>query len=120
MSSSFGFVDSVRTTLSGRLRAVFSKAAGSRAAVGLQDAGGDEGAHRRRRMRRAVGGGRHAVGAAEAGREGADAAQPDVAADVDHAAIGAAKERRRALQAPGEQVLVGRLAEGGAELAAEV
>jgi hypothetical protein len=71
-------------------------------------------------VRGAVGGGGEPVRAAEARRERADAPQSDQEADVRDRAVGVAQERRRALQPAGEEVLVRRLAECPAELAAEV
>jgi hypothetical protein len=73
-----------------------------------------------RRVRGAVGGRGDPVRAAEARRERPDAAQPDQQADVCDRAIGVAEQRRGALQPAGEEVVVGRLAERPAELAAEV
>ena len=63
---------------------------------------------------------RHAEPPAEARRERADAAQSDGEADVRDRSIGGAQERRRALEPAHEEVLVRRLAELAAELAAEV
>src|SRR3954451_12190568 len=71
-------------------------------------------------MRRAVGGGRNAVRVGEAGREGTDALEADREAHVRDGAVRVAQQRRRTLEATGEQVLVRRLAEGTPELAAEV
>src|SRR6185437_13369910 len=56
----------------------------------------------------------------EAGRERADAAQANRHADVRDRVVGVAQERGGPLQAAGQQVLVRRLPEGAAELAAEV
>jgi hypothetical protein len=63
---------------------------------------------------------RHPVGATEARREGAQAPQPDGQADVGDRAVGRAEESRGPLEAPGEQVPVGRLPELAPKLAAEV
>ena len=71
-------------------------------------------------MRRAVGGRRAAVGAGEARRERAEAAQPDVEADVGDRVVGVAQELGRALEPARQQVLVRRRAERAPELAAEV
>src|SRR5919204_5313815 len=99
---------------------VFSKRAELRTAVGAQDAG---------RNARVGGGGRKGgavrgrglpVGAREAGGEGADAPQPDGEADVGDRAVGGTEQRGRPLEAPREQIAVRRLAEGAAELPAEV
>src|SRR5712692_7267616 len=57
---------------------------------------------------------------AEGRGERADAAQADSEADVRDRAVGVAEQRRRALHPAGQEVLVRRLAEGPAELAAEV
>ena len=69
---------------------------------------------------RPVGRGRHAVGAREARGERAQALQPDREADVGHRAVGVAQQRRRPLQAAGQQVHVGRDPERAPELPAEV
>src|SRR5918995_2428517 len=107
-------------TLRGPGRAVFFKCAVLRAA---------EEAHHAGRHQRAVGGGweggavrrgGHAVGALEAGGERADALQADGEADVRDRAIRVPQQRSRPLHPACEQVRVRRLAEGGAELAAEV
>ena len=98
----------------------FSKTAGSRAGVGLEHASRNPNASGRRRVARAVGGGRHPVRPAEARCERPDAAQPDGEADVRDAAVGVPKQRSSALEPAGEEVLVRRLTEGAAELAGEV
>src|SRR5205823_2448479 len=99
---------------------VFSKRAVSRASVRAQQA---------RRDLRVVGCSREqaavcrrgdAVGAGEARGERADALQPDVDADARYRAVRVPQQRGGALEPPGQQVRVGRLAEGAAELAAEV
>src|SRR4051794_8311783 len=72
------------------------------------------------RERCAVGGRRDAVGALEAGRERADALQPDGEAHVGDRAVGGSQQRRGPLHAPREQIGVRRLAECRPELAAEV
>ena len=74
----------------------------------------------RRRERVPIGGRREAEGAAEAGGEGADAPQADREADVGDRAVGVAQQRGGPLEAAGQQVGPGRLAEGFLELAAEV
>lgn len=74
----------------------------------------------RRRMRGAVLRRRHAEGAPEARREGADAAQPDRKADVGDGAVRRTEERRRTLESPLEEIAVRRRTEGATELAAEV
>jgi hypothetical protein len=68
----------------------------------------------------AVRGGRHAVRPPEARREGADALQPHRRAHEGDVAVGVPQERRGALEAARQQVLVRRLAERPPELAAEV
>ena len=73
-----------------------------------------------RREARAVDGGGDAVGPGEAGGERADALQADAEADVGDRAVGHAQQRGGALEPAGQQVLVRRLAERAAELAAEV
>src|SRR5262245_31631329 len=88
--------------------------------VRAQHARRDERERRRRRERVAVGLRRDAVGTREAGRERADAAQTDGEADVGDRAVGGAQQRRGALEPAGQEVLVRRLAERTAELAAEV
>ena len=74
----------------------------------------------RRRELRPVRGGGDAVGAGEARDERAEALQPDREADVGNRAIRGEKQRGCALEPPRQQVLVRRLAERPAELAAEV
>src|SRR4051794_6304740 len=106
--------------LRGGRRPVFSKAAGSRARVGLEDAGRHARPRSRGRELRAVGRGRAAVRPAEARGEAADAAETDGEADVRDAAVGGAQQLRGALEPAREQVLVRRLAERPPELAAEV
>src|SRR5215211_5974800 len=71
-------------------------------------------------MRGAVGGRREAERPPEAGGEGAEAPQADGEADLRYGLVGGAQQRSRALEPACEQVLVRRLAEGAAELAAEV
>ena len=97
-----------------------SKSAVLRAAVETHYAGWHEGAVGRGGEGGSVGRGRHAVGALEAAREGSDALQAHGEADVCDRAIGGPQECRRALHPAREQVGVGRLAEGRAELTAEV
>src|SRR5262245_38350564 len=63
---------------------------------------------------------RHSVGATEARREGADAPQADGEADIGDRTVGRPEKRGGPLEAPGEQVPVGRLAELAPELAAEM
>jgi hypothetical protein len=58
--------------------------------------------------------------APEGGGEGADAAEADGEADLEHPHVGGAQQVARALHAAGEQVLVGGLAEGAPEAPAEV
>jgi hypothetical protein len=72
------------------------------------------------RMGRPVGGRREPEGPAEGRGERPYAAQPDREADVGHGAVGVAQQGSGALHPAGEQVLVRGLAEGPAELAAEV
>ena len=86
----------------------------------MQHAGRDPGPVGRRRMGRTIGEGRAAVRPSEARRERADALQADHEADLRHRAVGAAQQGRRAFEPAREQVLVRRLAERLAELAAEV
>src|SRR5215218_1036002 len=102
------------------LRVVFSNRAVLRAAVGADDAGGDDGVGGGRRSGGAVLGRRRPVHPLEAGGEGADSLETDLEADLGDGVVGVAEQRRRPLQAPGLQVDVGGLAEGAAELAAEV
>src|SRR5580765_2688464 len=106
--------------LRGGRRPVFSKAAGSRARVGLEDARRHARPAGRGRELRAVDRGRPAVGPAEARGEAADAAEPDGEADLRDAAVSRAQQLGGALEPAGEQVLVRRLPEGPPELAAEV
>src|SRR5262245_17711668 len=103
-----------------RSSGVFSKRAVLRAAERSQDTSRDERVRRGRREALAVGGGGHAERAREAGREGADALQADAEADVGDRMIRGTQQRGGALQAPGQQIRVRRLAEGSAELTAEV
>src|SRR5215813_4620052 len=88
--------------------------------VGPQDAARHPGRERRGWLALPVGGGRLAEGALEAGGERAEAQQSDRDADLPNGPIGHSQQRGRPLQAPGEQIVVRRLAEGGAELPAEV
>ena len=91
-----------------------------RAGVRLQHARRDANPRGRGRVRGPVGGGGDPERAAEARGERPDAAQPDGEADVRDRAVGVAQQRRRPLQPARQEVLVRRLAEGPAELAAEV
>ena len=108
-----------RATLARRRAAVFSKPAGAGGRTPAARRSGS-GRARGRRVRRAVGGRGHAVDAAEARGERADAAQADVEADVGDRPVGVAQQRGRPLHPAGQQVLVRRLAERAPELAAEV
>jgi hypothetical protein len=71
-------------------------------------------------MRGAVGRGRKPECPAEARGERPDAPQADVQTDVGYPAIGAPEQGGRPLHPAGQEVLVRRLAEYPAELAAEV
>src|SRR5689334_18322783 len=106
--------------LGARRGGVFSKCAALRPAVKAQHAGRYLGVLGGRREGGAVGRRRLAVGAREARRERADAAQADREADLGDLAVGAAQERRGALEPARQQVGVRRLAERLAELAAEM
>lgn len=68
----------------------------------------------------AIGRGGAAVGPAEARRERPEAAEADVEADLGDRPIGVAQELRRALEPPGQQILMGRRAELPPELATEM
>ncbi len=59
-------------------------------------------------------------GPAEAGREGSDAPQAHVEADVRDRPVGVAQQRGCSFEATRQQVLVRRIAEGPTELATEV
>ncbi len=106
--------------LGGYLGAVFSKRAVLRPGVEADDAGGDARLVRGGRMGSPVSRGRLPVGAAEARGEGADALQADGEADLSDRGVGVTQQRRGALQPSRQQIGVRRLAEGAAELAAEV
>src|SRR5690348_9954510 len=108
------------TTLAMHEARVFSKTAGVRTRVRLQDARRDAHVRRGGRVRCAVRGRREPVDPSEARDERADARQADREADVGDRTVGVAKERGGALEPPGEEVLVRRLAERSPELAAEV
>src|SRR6185437_9610691 len=110
----------LETTLASGERGVFSKRAGRLPRPGEGEAAGQGKLVRSGRMGGAIGGRREPVGASEAGRERADAAQANRHADVRDRVVGVAQERGGPLQAAGQQVLVRRLPEGAAELAAEV
>ena len=99
---------------------VFSKRAALRPPVGAHHARRDQRPVDGRRERGAVGGRRDPERAREAGRERADALQADREADVGDRAVGGAQQRGGALEPPGQQVRVRRLAERAPELAAEV
>ena len=71
-------------------------------------------------MRGPIGSGRAAVRAREARRERAEAAEPDVDADLRDRVIRGPQQGRRTLEPAREQVLVRRRAERAPELAAEV
>src|SRR5439155_4726972 len=107
-------------TLAGALEVVFSKTAGLRPGPGLQDARRDPRAVRRRRMGGSVRRGGEAERASEARRERTDAPQPHREADVRHRPVGVAQQHGCPLEPAGQEVLVRRLAESLAELAAEV
>jgi hypothetical protein len=68
----------------------------------------------------AIPGRRHPVRPPEARREGADALQADLEADLGDAMVGVAQQRGGALEPPGQEVLMRRLAERPPELPAEV
>src|SRR5207253_8723809 len=107
------------TTLVARRATVFSKTARDRPGVGPEHAGRNAGPLGRR-MRGSVLRRGEAVDPAEARRERADALQADGQADVRHRPVCVAQQLGCALQSAGEQVLVRRLAERAAELAAEM
>src|SRR4029453_11651541 len=79
----------------------------------------DERLRRRGRVGLAIGGRGQAQRAREAGREGADALEPDREADLGDGAVGLTEQCRRALEPPAEQEGAGGLAEPAPELAAE-
>lgn len=106
--------------LGGRFAAVFSKRAVFRPAVGTHDAAWDTNVGGRRGKGGAIGGWRLPEGAAEAGRERADALQPDREADLGDRVVGGAQQAGGALEAPRQKVGVRRLAEGTPKLAAEM
>src|SRR2546421_6234467 len=99
---------------------VFSKRAVLWATMGAHDAAGHEGLLSSRRERGPVGGWRYVIGSREARRERPDALQTHGEADLRDRPVGGSEQGRGTLQAPGQQVRVRRLAEGPAELAAEV
>src|SRR3954463_3340316 len=105
-------------TLAALRPAVFSIPARSR--VRHDDAGGNGHEPCGGGERGPVLGRRHPVDAAERGGERADAREADVEADLRDAVVGCAKQCRRALEPPGQQVLVRRLAERPLERADEV
>src|SRR5260221_4682811 len=100
--------------------AVFSKRAVLGPPVSAQYAGRDADQVRGRREGGSVGRRRLTIGAAEARRKRADALQSDGEADLGDRVVGGSQQRRRPLEPPRQQVGVWRLAEGAAELAAEV
>src|SRR3954452_24774913 len=104
MESSWGSPKGSPATLVTEVAVVFSKRPVLGPAVDARHAPGDHGAVSRRRGGGAVGGRRGALGAREAGGEGADAAEPDREADVRYRAVGGAQQRRGALEAASEQV----------------
>src|SRR5919197_3011560 len=101
-------------------RGVFFRCAVLRASEEADDAGGYERARGGRRERGAVGRGSDAVGPLEARREGPDALEADIEADLRDRAVGVAQQRGGALHPAGEQIGMRRLAERSPELAAEV
>ena len=107
-------------TLTGLRGLVFSKRAGPRAGIRLEDAGRNPRPGGRGRVGGAIRRRREAVRPAEARREGADAAQPDGEADLRHRAVCVAQQLGGTFEPPGEEVLVRRLAERPLELAAEM
>ena len=104
----------------GRRFGDFSKRSVLRAAVGAEDTRRDEREVGRRRVRRPVGEPRHAGDPPEACRERADAREADRHADLGDRAIGGPAQGCRPLEPARQQVDVGRLAKGPAELGAEV
>jgi hypothetical protein len=90
------------------------------ARIGLEHAGGNARTLDCRRVGGAVGSGRRPVDPAEARGERPDTAEADGEADVRYGAVGVSQQRGRPLQPTGQEVLVRCLAEGPAELTAEV
>ena len=72
------------------------------------------------RKRQPVGRRRQSVGPREAAGERSEALEPNREADLGHRVICHPQQRGRPLQPPGEEVGMGRLAEGAAKLAAEM
>src|SRR4029453_14591388 len=85
-----------------------------------QDAGRHAGALERRRVGGPVGSRTHAERPMEGRGERADAPEADVQTDLRDRPVRVPEERGRPLHPTHQQVAMGRLAEGAAELAAEV
>lgn len=101
-------------------RSGFSKRAVLRASVGTNDATRDADVTLRGRETRPIRAGCDPVYAPEARGEGPDARQAYGEADIGHRTIGIAQQVRRALESPGEEVLVWGLPERTSELSTEV